>query len=66
MQIISADMKDEDTLCCGRELFNCKRLLEKKERYNSALKYTESNKSIHILQFPNTLHIKLQFFKKLS
>ena len=33
---------------------------------NLALKYTESNKSIHILQFPNTLHIKLQFFKKLS
>ena len=41
MQIISADMKDEDTLCCGRELFNCKRLLEKKERYNSHLKFLQ-------------------------
>jgi len=38
LQIINAKMKDEDTLCCGREMFNCKLLVEKKARYNSHLK----------------------------
>lgn len=41
MQIISVKMKDEDTLCCGREFFNCKRLVEKKAGYNSHLKFLQ-------------------------
>ena len=41
MQIISANMKDEDTLCCGREFFYCKRLVEKKARYNSHLQFLQ-------------------------